>query len=38
MNHLSLNEAEKDLGPIGQAVMRLGVLTYGLTEDRVWVA
>jgi hypothetical protein len=29
---------ESKLGPMGLAMMRLGVLAYGLTEDRKWVA
>jgi len=29
---------ESKLDPVGQAMMRLGVLSYGLTADREWVA
>jgi hypothetical protein len=29
---------EEDLDPIGRAMMRLGVLAYGLTADREWGA
>ena len=41
----TLNEERKriekmraNFGPIDEALMRLGVLSYGITEDRVWTA
>ncbi len=29
---------EEKLNPLGKATSRMGVLAYGLTEDRIWVA